>query len=132
MASTSPATAPSDAGSPGNMADVRRNNLALVLARVAQSPSGFHLTRAQLAAVTGLTKASVSSIVLELLEAGILREVGLSRQGERGRPGVGLELNPSRGVMGMEINVDYIAAGVTRLSGEVVVKEIQERDNRDS
>ncbi|HEX7202534.1 MAG TPA: ROK family protein [Arthrobacter sp.] len=132
MASTAPATAPSDAGSPGNMADVRRNNLALVLARVAQSPSGFHLTRAQLAAATGLTKASVSSIVLELLEAGILREVGLSRQGERGRPGVGLELNPSRGVMGMEINVDYIAAGVTSLSGELVVKEIRERDNRDS
>lgn len=132
MASTAPATAPSDAGAPGNMADVRRNNLALVLGRVVQSPAGFHLTRAQLAAATGLTKASVSSIVLDLLDAGILREVGLSRQGERGRPGVGLELNPSRGVMGMEINVDYIAAGVTSLSGELVVKEVRERDNRDS
>jgi predicted NBD/HSP70 family sugar kinase len=132
MASTAPAIAPSDAGTPGNMADVRRNNLALVLGRVVQSPAGFHLTRAQLAAATGLTKASVSSIVLDLLHAGILREVGLSRHGERGRPGVGLELNPSRGVMGMEINVDYIAAGVTRLSGELVAKEVLERDNRDS
>jgi predicted NBD/HSP70 family sugar kinase len=132
MASTAAAAAPSDAGTPGNMADVRRSNLALVLGRVVQSPAGIHLTRAQLAGATGLTKASVSSIVLDLLESGILREVGLSRQGERGRPGVGLELNPSRGVMGMEINVDYIAAGVTSLSGDLLVKEIRERDNRDS
>ena len=132
MASTAAAAAPSDAGTPGNMADVRRSNLALVLGRVVQSPARIHLTRAQLAAATGLTKASVSSIVLDLLESSILREVGLSRQGERGRPGVGLELNPSRGVMGMEINVDYIAAGVTSLSGDLLVKQIQERDNRDS
>lgn len=132
MASTAPATALSDAAGPGNMADVRRNNLALVLARVAQAPAGTHPTRAQVAAATGLTKASVSSIVLDLLGAGLLREVGLSRQGERGRPGVGLELNPARGVMGMEINVDYIAAGVTDLSGTLVVQEIRERDNRDS
>ncbi|MCU1566927.1 MAG: transcriptional regulator/sugar kinase [Pseudarthrobacter sp.] len=132
MANTAPAPALSDAGAPGNMGDVRRSNLALVLGRVAQSPSGSHLTRAQIAASTGLTKASVSSIVLDLLDAGILREIGLNPQGERGRPGVGLELNPARGVIGMEINVDYIAAGVTDLSGAVVVQEIRERDNRDS
>ncbi|MFF1251479.1 ROK family protein [Pseudarthrobacter sp. NPDC058329] len=114
------------------MGDVRRGNLALVLSTVAKTPAGSHLTRAQIAAATGLTKASVSSIVLDLLDAGILRELGLNPQGERGRPGVGLELNPKRGVMGMEINVDYIAAGVTDLSGAVVVQDIRERDNRDS
>jgi predicted NBD/HSP70 family sugar kinase len=114
------------------MGDVRRSNLALVLGAVAQSPAGSHLTRAQISAVTGLTKASVSSLVLDLLSAGIIREIGLNPQGERGRPGVGLELNPARGVMGMEINVDYIAAGVTTLSGAMVVQEIRERDNRDS
>jgi predicted NBD/HSP70 family sugar kinase len=132
MANTAPAPALSDAGAPGNMGDVRRSNLALVLGRVAQSPSGSHLTRAQIAASTGLTKASVSSIVLDLLDAGILREIGLNPQGERGRPGVGLELNRARGVIGMEINVDYIAAGVTDLSGAVVMQEFRELDNRDS
>jgi predicted NBD/HSP70 family sugar kinase len=69
---------------------------------------------------------------LDLLDAGILREIGLNPQGERGRPGVGLELNPARGVIGMEINVDYIAAGVTDLSGAVAVQVIRERDNRES
>jgi predicted NBD/HSP70 family sugar kinase len=55
----------------------------------------------------------------------------LNPQG-RGRPGVGLELNPGRAVMGMEINVDYISAAVVDLSGAVLVREVQERDNRNS
>jgi len=111
--------------------DVRRSNLALVLGAIAEFPFGVHPSRAQLAAVTGLTKASVSSLVLDLLDAGIVREIGLNPQG-RGRPGVGLELNPGRAVMGMEINVDYISAAVVDLSGAVLVREVQERDNRNS
>jgi predicted NBD/HSP70 family sugar kinase len=121
-----------DLGVPGNMGDVRRSNLALVLGRIAQQSPRTHLTRAQVAAATGLTKASVSSLVLDLLDAGIIREIGLNPQGERGRPGVGLELNPARGVMGMEINVDYISAGLTDLSGTLVLHRTRERDNRNS
>lgn len=121
-----------DVGTPGSVGDVRRSNLALVLDRIAQARSGSHLTRAQIAAATGLTKASVSSIVLDLLKTGIVREIGLNPRGERGRPGVGLELNPARGVMGLEVNVDYIAAGVTDLSGTLVMQESRERDNRGS
>jgi predicted NBD/HSP70 family sugar kinase len=111
------------------MADVRRSNLALVLGRIAGAPHGTHPSRAQVAAATGLTKASVSSLVLELLAGGLIREVGLNQQG-RGRPGVGLELNPARAVLGMEINVDYISAGVMDLSGNLVARETEERDNR--
>lgn len=132
MANPAAAAGAHDAGTPGSMSDVRRGNLALVLGRIAQSDSGTHLTRAQVAAATGLTKASVSSLVLDLLDAGLVRETGLNPQGERGRPGVGLELNPSRGVMGMEINVDYISAGLTDLSGTLLLEETRERDNRNS
>lgn len=132
MANSTPATGTPDAGAPGSMGDVRRSNLALVLGRIARSAHGTHLTRAQVAAATGLTKASVSSLVLDLLEAGLIREIGLNPQGERGRPGVGVELNPTRAVMGMEINVDYIAAGLTDLSGTLLLQETRERDNRNS
>ncbi|TLM86694.1 ROK family protein [Pseudarthrobacter sp. NamE2] len=111
------------------MGDVRRSNLALVLGRIAYAPAGVHPSRAQVASATGLTKASVSSLVLDLLDAGVIREVGLSQQG-RGRPGVGLELNSARAVLGMEINVDYISAGVTDLTGNLLALETQERDNR--
>ena len=130
MASSAPAAGAADAGTPGSMGDVRRGNLALVLGRIAQSGAGTHLTRAQVAAASGLTKASVSSLVLDLLDAGIVREIGLNPQGERGRPGVGLELNPARGVMGMEINVDYLSAGVTDLAGNLLLHQTREQDNR--
>jgi predicted NBD/HSP70 family sugar kinase len=130
MVGSMPAAGSTDAGTPGSMGDVRRGNLALVLGRIAHSGAATHLTRAQIASATGLTKASVSSLVLDLLDAGIVREIGLNPQGERGRPGVGLELNPARGVMGMEINVDYIAAGVTDLAGNLLLKETREQDNR--
>lgn len=132
MANSTVAAGTPDAGAPGSMGDVRRSNLALVLGRIARSAHGTHLTRAQVAAATGLTKASVSSLVLDLLKAGLIREIGLNPQGERGRPGVGVELNPARAVMGMEINVDYIAAGLTDLSGTLLLQETRERDNRNS
>lgn len=118
-------------GAPGSVGDVRRSNLALVLAAIAEFPPGLNPSRAQVAAATGLTKASVSSLVLDLLDTGIIREIGLNPQG-RGRPGVGLELSPSRAVMGMEINVDYISAAVVGLAGDVLVREVQERDKRNS
>lgn len=123
--------APMPGGAPGNVGDVRRSNLALVLGAIAEFPPGLNPSRAQVAAATGLTKASVSSLVLDLLDTGIIREIGLNPQG-RGRPGVGLELSPSRAVMGMEINVDYISAAVVGLAGKVLIREVQERDNRNS
>ncbi|UKA73894.1 ROK family protein [Arthrobacter sp. FW306-07-I] len=126
-----PAVAGPGGAAPGSVGDVRRNNLALVLGAIAEFPRGTCPSRAQIAGATGLTKASVSSLVLDLLDAGIIREVGLNPQG-RGRPGVGLELNPGRAVMGMEINVDYISAAVVDLAGSVLIREVKERDNRNS
>jgi len=131
MVMPAPAAAGSGSPAPGNVGDVRRSNLALVLGAIAEFPPGTHPSRAQVAGATGLTKASVSSLVLDLLDAGVIREIGLNPQG-RGRPGVGLELSPSRAVMGMEVNVDYISAAVVDLSGQVLRREIRERDNRNS
>jgi len=131
MVMPAPAVAGTGGAAPGTVGDVRRSNLALVLGGIAEFPPGTCPSRAQVAAATGLTKASVSSLVLDLLDAGIIREVGLNPQG-RGRPGVGLELNPSRAVMGMEINVDYISTAVVDLSGKLLIREVKERDNRNS
>jgi len=129
MVMPAPAVAGPGGSVPGSVGDVRRSNLALVLGAIAEFPPGTHPSRAQVAGATGLTKASVSSLVLDLLDAGIIREIGLNPQG-RGRPGVGLELSPNRAVMGMEINVDYISAAVVDLAGMVLIRELQERDNR--
>src|SRR4029079_11567775 len=117
---------------PGRVEDVRRGNLVRILAAMAQTHAdpGFRPTRAELASRTGRTKASVSSLVAELVDAGLVTESGATRDGERGRPGVGLELNTRRGVVGMEINVDYISAGLLDLGGTLRILRTLERGNR--
>lgn len=117
---------------PGRVEDVRRGNLVRVLASLAQARTepAPHPTRADLASRTGLTKASVSSLVAELVDAGLVAESGATRDGERGRPGVGLELSTRRGVVGMEINVDYISAGLLDLGGNLRILRTLERGNR--
>ena len=117
---------------PGRVEDVRRGNLVRVLASLAQARTdpAPHPTRADLASRTGLTKASVSSLVAELVDAGLVAESGATRDGERGRPGVGLELSTRRGVVGMEINVDYISAGLLDLGGTLRILRTLERGNR--
>ncbi|GAB3268400.1 ROK family protein [Arthrobacter pigmenti] len=113
-------------GAPGRVADVRRRNLSLVLRQLAE---GGQSTRARVAAETGLTKASVSSLVADLMSAGLVMEVGLNRAAERGRPGLGVALNSAAATLGMEINVDYVAVGVLNFAGELQFHDVHEQRN---
>ncbi|RVX39079.1 putative NBD/HSP70 family sugar kinase [Nonomuraea polychroma] len=107
------------AGVPADQATVRRSNLALVLRHVsARGPC----TRSAVAAATGLNKATVTSLVSELQARGLVKEMGPQHAGSVGRPGVALALDGSRvGALGMEVNVDYIAAIATDLAGRVII-----------
>lgn len=88
-------------------------------------------TRAQLAASTGLTKATVSSLVDELVYARLLVDRGAQRSGGAGRPGSVLEIDRSRHAgIGLEINVDYIAACVTDLGHSIRYHRVELADNR--
>lgn len=111
---------------PGRVADVRRRNLSLVLRQLEEYGQS---TRARVAAETGLTKASVSSLVADLMSAGLVMEVGLNRAAERGRPGLGVALNSAAATLGMEINVDYIAVGVLDFTGELQFQDVRENRN---
>ncbi|MDQ2956773.1 MAG: ROK family transcriptional regulator, partial [Actinomycetota bacterium] len=101
-------------GMPAGQQTVRRHNLSLITAALAAEAS----SRAELAQRTGLTKATVSSLVDSLLEQGILIEH--PAPGARvGRPARPVALNPSGPVaLGIEINVDYVAACLLNLPGE--------------
>jgi predicted NBD/HSP70 family sugar kinase len=120
------------AGSPGDLPlrprEMRDRNRALVLDAVVRSEP---VTRAQLAARTGLTKSSVSSIVQELLSARLLVEQGTQRGGDLGRPGTSLTLARD-GVagLGLEVNVDYLAACVVDLARRSRVQYVEVSDNR--
>ncbi|WP_262379943.1 ROK family transcriptional regulator [Nonomuraea sp. PA05] len=109
---------------------MRARNLAVVLATIHRS--GPH-TRAALAESTGLTKTTVSSLVADLLEAGVVTESGTVRGGERGRPGVAVSLSGHRvAALGLEINIDYLAACVVDVTRDVRLRRVRPADNRNS
>lgn len=103
---------------PADQATVRRSNLALVLRHLRDVGPR---SRARIAADTGLNKATVSSLVSELLARGLVRQGDIQRAGGVGRPAQIVELD-GRGIggIGLEINVDYLTALVLDLTNSVV------------
>src|SRR5665647_3633196 len=86
---------------------LRHHNLALTLRQVLDAPSP--VSRADIAAATGLTRATVSALVDRLLEARLVAELEPVASQRAGRPAV--PLAAARGTVaavGMEVNVDYL------------------------
>src|SRR6478672_7216567 len=98
----------------GDQALVREINLSIILNALRDhSP----VSRARLAAVTGLNKTTVSSLVQQLIDGRFVLEVGTEKSEETGRPGRLLELNPAAGcIIGVEIGVDFISVLVTNFA----------------
>src|SRR3954454_12200347 len=97
-----------------DLTDVRMTNLAVVLRFVrTHAPC----SRADIAASTGLNKATVSSLVTDLLERRLLRETGPA--GNRiGRPATMLTLHSEPyAAIGIEVGADRLAAIAVDLTG---------------
>jgi len=95
-------------------------NIALILECLRRDS---HLSRADLANITGLNKTTVSSLVRELLEARFVRENGLGARA-KGRPSIKLELNPDAGcILAAEIGVDFISVILTDFSAQVLWRQ---------
>jgi len=114
---------------PIRQAGVREHHLGLVVRRVASA--GRPLSRADLSAATGLTRATVSALVDELLTGGLLAEVDPVPRNGAGRPATGLVLATGGPAgLGLEINVDYLAACVVDLTGAVRHHVVERADQR--
>lgn len=109
---------------------VRHANLGVVVRHLAeQGPR----SRARVADETGLTRATVSSLVGELIELDLVREAGEEKgSGRVGRPSVTLELHERVVAIGLEVNVDYLAYSVEGLTGTVWQERRVFVDNRGS
>ncbi len=95
----------------GDQALVREINLSIILNTLRDHS---RMSRATLAAVTGLNKTTVSSLVQQLIDAHFVTEAGIKKTEDTGRPGMMLELNPQAGcIIGAEIGVDFISVLVT-------------------
>jgi predicted NBD/HSP70 family sugar kinase len=103
---------------PVRQSSVRAHNLALVLQTVATSENP--ISRAFVATATGLTRATVSALVDDLISGGLLIEGDPVTRTGAGRPAAGLALAPGGAFgLGLEVNVDYLAACVVDLTGAV-------------
>jgi len=105
----------------GTVRDLRRENRAAVLWWLYFSQPS---SRQELSAATGLSPASVTNVVRELLDDGIVIEAG-SVDSDGGRPRVMLEINPDHGyVIGVDI-------GETRVRVELFDLTMAERAKSD-
>jgi len=100
--------------------DVRRHNLGLVLGRVLE---GAGEARADIADATGLSRGSVTSLVAELIEAGLVEESDVVAPAGMGRPRTTLVLAASAPciLVGM-LDADHATAVAATLSGEELVR----------
>jgi predicted NBD/HSP70 family sugar kinase len=99
---------------------VRRHNLSLVLRLLAsQGPR----SRAGVAAVSGLTRATVSSLVADLIARGLLKELGPGSDQRVGRPATMLQVDGAKVVtIGMEIDVGFTSVLANDLAGNSVYR----------
>ncbi|SHK90582.1 Sugar kinase of the NBD/HSP70 family, may contain an N-terminal HTH domain [Pseudonocardia thermophila] len=114
---------------PAGHRTVRRHNLALVLGCVAEAEP---LSRARVAERTGLTRGTVSSLVDELITAGLVTELAAERGGP-GRPAAPLQLNRNGPAgLGLELGVDRLGACVVDLTGAVRAQRIVPSEHVDA
>jgi predicted NBD/HSP70 family sugar kinase len=116
-------------GAPVRQSSVRAHNLALVLRRLTNGEDPP--SRAGIATATGLTRATVSALVDELIAGGLVTELEPAPRVGAGRPAAGLALAPDGPAgLGLEINVDYLAACVVDLRGAVRHRIVEHADQR--
>ncbi|BDG60404.1 ROK family transcriptional regulator [Caldinitratiruptor microaerophilus] len=81
------------------------------------------LSRAALAARTGVSAPAISRVVADLLESGWIREVGTG-ESTGGRRPVLLAVNPEAGfLVGLDVRRQALLGAVTNLEGRVVVRD---------
>ena len=122
---TTPAAAPRvpDGGVASRQHTLRERNLRLVAAAVFEASAPP--SRADVAAATGLTRATVSTLVDRLVAGGVVAELPPVAAQRAGRPAVPL-VPAGRSVvgLGLEVNVDYLGARALDLVGDVVAERV--------
>jgi len=106
--------------------DARRTNRSLLLGTLHR---GGPISRADLAKITGLTRATVSAVVRELLDDGIVEELGLREAGGVGKPAtlVGIDAD-GRHIVCLDVSepAQFIGA-IVNLDGKVVARRTYAR-----
>ena len=108
--------------------DLRRRNRAMVIAAVRRTGQP---SRTEIAATTGLSHSTISTISSDLIGEGILAASKPSEAGasKRGRPQVGLGLNPeAAAVMTVVLSLNFLSVAVIDYAGQVIAEEQRRLD----
>lgn len=99
--------------------NLRANNLSMVLRHVLAHPGT--ISRASIAQRTGTTRATISRLVDELINAEVIEELAPSTEPSRGRPAIRLAPQAGRyGALGLEVNVSTLRAQLVDLAGHIL------------
>ena len=113
----------------GDQQLVKRINRSVLLRLLRARPG---LSRARLAAESGLTKSTVSLLVRELLDDGWLEEAGAAVADGLGRPSTPLSIHVGvRALVGVEIAVEVVRVVCVSLRGEVLYSDSMPLADRD-
>ena len=111
--------------------NVRASNMSTVLRNILASPG--KVTRAGLSQRTGMTRATISRLVDDLVGAGLVRELEPGDGGGRGRPAN--RLTPAEGsavALGVEVDVASLDVTLVDIAGRELGHRRIERDFADS
>ncbi len=109
--------------SPANRATMTRANLSSLLRRIREAAP---ISRTELAAATGLNKATISRLVEHLIRLGLVHETGEQLSNGRGRRAVLLEINPQAGfIVSAEIGVDFLLVVCSDFSARLVWRRLE-------
>ncbi|TDD59963.1 ROK family transcriptional regulator [Kribbella antibiotica] len=104
-----------------NLPKVGRYNQAVVLERIQRADG---VTRQEIAQHTGLTPQAVSGIVRRLIDEGIVREDGASREYSAGKPRTILRVNADAGrAIGLHFDPAELTCVVVDLLGQPLVTQ---------
>jgi glucokinase-like ROK family protein len=112
---------------PGALHGLRDRNRAQVIDVLRQTGMA---SRAEIARLAGLSRTTVSSLVVELQGSGLVMEVsGATANGSRGRPAVLLALQPAAGaVVGVDFGHTHLRVALADLSSRVLAERHRELD----
>jgi predicted NBD/HSP70 family sugar kinase len=111
----------------GSLAWLRERNRDQVMLALREHG---RISQAAIARATGLSRTTVSTLVAQLKEAGLVTEVdGTSHEARGGRPGVQLVLqSPSRAVLGIDFGHSHVQVAVADLAHNVLAERIRDLD----
>ncbi|MBY0124550.1 ROK family protein [Bacillus sp. S/N-304-OC-R1] len=105
----------------GDQTLVKQLNKSIVLEKIKEK---CPLSRAQISDITGLNKATVSTLVSELMEEQLVYEIGTGKSSGGRRP-VMLYFNKNAGYsIGVDLGVNYLLTVLTNLDGEIIKEEM--------